>query len=259
MSQHHDPRRALQILLATDRHFGLRELPLPRSVLSAPLGGAVRAKSPGPGGASVPRAGGGDAAGMLAALDAEQVRNCRRCKLCERRSNTVFGVGNPQARLAFVGEGPGFEEDRQGIPFVGPAGQLLTRMIAAMGLRREDVYICNVVKCRPPNNRDPEPEEILACSPYLYEQLRIVDPEVIVALGLPAARTLLNSQLSMSRLRGHFHDFLLRDASGDARTIPLMPTYHPAYLLRTPADKKKTWDDLQLVMARLGLPLPQGS
>ncbi|HRX85293.1 MAG TPA: uracil-DNA glycosylase [Phycisphaerae bacterium] len=244
---------ALQMFLATDRHFGVRELPVPRSLLSAPAG-ARTTRTSAPAAAARPT---GDPAALLAALDRDHVRDCRKCKLCEKRNNTVFGVGNAAARLVFVGEGPGFEEDRQGIPFVGPAGQLLTRMIGAMGLAREDVYICNIVKCRPPNNRDPEAEEVLACSPYLYEQLRIIDPEVIVALGSPAAKTLLNTQQGIGRLRGRFHDFVLRDAGGDARTIPLMPTYHPAYLLRTPSDKKKTWEDLQQVMQRLGLPLPQ--
>jgi uracil-DNA glycosylase family 4 len=155
----------------------------------------------------------------------------------------------------FVGEGPGFEEDRQGIPFVGRAGQLLTKMILAMGLRREDVYICNIVKCRPPNNRDPAADEIMACSPYLYEQLRVIDPEVIVALGAPASKTLLDTTLGIGRLRGQFHEFELRQPSGEICTIALMPTYHPAYLLRSPQEKRKAWEDLQMVMARLGLPI----
>jgi len=236
----------LQMFLATDRHFGLRELPIPRDVLSRPIGRAAVANA----------IDAGDRVARLEALDREHVRGCRKCRLCEGRNNTVFGVGSASARLVFVGEGPGFEEDRQGIPFVGPAGQLLTRMIAAMGLGREEVYICNIVKCRPPNNRDPQADEVLACSPYLHEQLRVISPEVIVALGAPAAKTLLETQVGISRLRGRFHDFVLKSPAGDAQTIPLMPTFHPAYLLRSPQEKGKAWEDLQQVMALLGLEVP---
>jgi DNA polymerase len=176
--------------------------------------------------------------------------------LHEGRNKTVFGVGDTNARLVFVGEGPGFEEDRQGVPFVGRAGQLLTKMIVAMGLSRDQVYICNVVKCRPPNNRDPAPDEIAACSPYLFEQLTTIDPEVIVALGAPASRTLLKTDEAIGRLRGRFHDFEVVAPSGEKSIIPLMPTYHPAFLLRSPNQKGKAWEDLQQVMARLGLPVP---
>lgn len=186
-----------------------------------------------------------------------QVRNCRKCVLCEARKQTVFGQGNPTARIVFVGEGPGYEEDQQGLAFVGPAGQLLTRMIIAMGLTRDEVYICNVVKCRPPGNRTPAVEEIQACNPFLREQLEIIAPEVIVALGAPASQTLLNTGLPIGRLRGRFHEYYLSGQPGDGPAIPVMPTYHPAYLLRTPGDKGKTWDDLQQVMARLGLPVPK--
>lgn len=199
----------------------------------------------------------GSKAERLAALDRESVQNCRACRLCTGRSQTVFADGTPDTRLVFVGEGPGFEEDRQGLPFVGPAGQLLNRMIAAMGLRREQVYICNVVKCRPPNNRTPMEDEMQACSPYLFEQLRIVEPEIIVSLGAPATQTLLRTKLPLGRQRGRFHDFRLPYPDGTERIIPLMPTYHPAYLLRYPNEKVKTWEDLQQVMARMGLPLPQ--
>jgi len=249
-----DGLRDLQQLLAADRYFGVREWPVPREVLA---GGSRRAAAPArPVAAADPS---GDKQALLDELDRMHVQGCRKCRLCEGRNKTVFGVGSATARLVFVGEGPGFEEDRQGIPFVGPAGQLLTRMIAAMGLRREEVYICNIVKCRPPNNRDPAADEVMACSPYLYEQLRIIDPEVIVALGSPAAKTLLNTELAIGRLRGRFHDFVLRDPAGEARTIPLMPTYHPAYLLRSPQEKRKSWEDLQQVMQRLGLSLPSGA
>ena len=152
----------------------------------------------------------------------------------------------------FVGEAPGFDEDRQGLAFVGRAGQLLTRMIQAMNLTRQEVFICNVLKCRPPDNRDPAPDEVSACSPYLMQQLEIIRPEVIVALGAPAARTLLRSNDGIGRLRGRFHDFYIDGPLGGDPT-PLMPTYHPAYLLRSPQQKAKSWADLQQVMAKLGL------
>ncbi len=173
--------------------------------------------------------------------------DCRRCKLCEGRTNLVFGVGNPHADLVFVGEGPGEEEDAQGEPFVGKAGQLLTKMIEAMGYARDDVYICNVVKCRPPGNRNPEPDEIAACEPFLQQQLAALQPKVIVALGKFAAQTLLREQTPITRLRGEW-----REHQG----VPLMPTFHPAYLLRAPVEKAKAWADLKLVMARLGVHPP---
>jgi DNA polymerase len=175
--------------------------------------------------------------------------DCSRCKLCQGRTNLVFGSGNPLAELVFVGEAPGAEEDKQGVPFVGAAGQLLTKMIDAMGYRRDDIYICNVVKCRPPGNRDPEPDEIAACEPFLKAQLRMIHPKVIVTLGRFAAQTLLRDSTPISRMRGHWHAY---------EGIPLMPTFHPAYLLRTgnPADKKHVWSDLQQVMKRLGRELP---
>jgi DNA polymerase len=193
----------------------------------------------------------------LRVLDETQVKGCRKCGLCETRTQTVFGQGSPAARLVFVGEAPGFEEDKQGLAFVGPAGQLLTRMIVAMGLTREDVFICNVLKCRPPGNRDPHADEILACSAYLREQLSVIQPELIVALGAPAAKTLLNTTLSIGKLRGQFHEFYLSGVTGDGPSIPVLPTYHPAYLLRSPEEKGKAWADLQMAMARLGLTPPQ--
>lgn len=190
-------------------------------------------------------------------LDDEQVKTCRKCVLCEGRTQTVFGQGSPIARVVFVGEGPGFEEDKQGLAFVGPAGQMLTRMIIAMGLTRDDVYICNTVKCRPPNNRTPLADEILACLPYLQEQLRTIHPEVIVALGAPAAKTLLNTAEAISKLRGRWYEYYPSGSTGVGPAIPMMPTFHPAYLLRNEAEKGKAWADIQLVMKRLGLPLPQ--
>jgi uracil-DNA glycosylase len=177
----------------------------------------------------------------------EELGDCKRCKLSGGRTQIVFGVGNPTAELVFVGEGPGAEEDAQGVPFVGAAGQLLTKMIEAMGLRRQDVYICNVVKCRPPGNRDPEPEEIEACEPFLKAQLGAIQPRAIVALGRFAVQTLLRDKTPITRLRGTWREF-----SG----IRLMPTFHPAYLLRYPSEKRRAWSDLQQVMKFLGKGTP---
>jgi len=170
--------------------------------------------------------------------------NCTRCKLHKARTQIVFGVGNPKAQLVFVGEGPGRDEDAQGEPFVGRAGKLLTDMIGAMSLRRQDVYICNVVKCRPPENRLPEKDEIATCSPYLIRQLDAIHPKVICCLGACSAQTLLNTTQGISRFRGEWFDF---------RGAKLIATYHPAYLLRNPAAKGEVWKDLQKVMAVLGL------
>jgi DNA polymerase len=197
-----------------------------------------------------------DKVSRLRVLDEKHVRGCTRCGLSKTRTQTVFGQGSPDARVVFVGEAPGFEEDRQGLAFVGRAGELLTKMIVAMQLSRDEVFICNVVKCRPPNNRDPAAEEVLACSPYLREQLDTISPEVIVALGAPAAKTLLGSAQGIGQLRGRFHNYFLSGTPGVGTSVPLMPTYHPAYLLRTPSDKRKTWADLQMVMELLGLAVP---
>jgi DNA polymerase len=187
----------------------------------------------------------------LPLLDAvrSELGECIRCKLHRTRTNIVFGVGDPEARLMFVGEGPGEDEDLQGLPFVGKAGQLLTKMIEAMGLRREDVYICNTVKCRPPNNRNPEPDELLACEPFLKGQLGAVKPEAIVTLGKFAAQSLLRESTPITRLRGQWREY---------EGIPVMPTFHPAYLLRSPGEKGKVWDDLKQVMKKLGLQPPKG-
>jgi uracil-DNA glycosylase len=176
----------------------------------------------------------------------EDLGDCTRCVLHKQgRKQIVFGVGNPHAELMFVGEGPGADEDEQGEPFVGRAGQLLNKMIAAMGLRREDVYIANVVKCRPPGNRTPEREECDTCSPFLMRQIDAIQPKAIVALGAVAAKNLLGINDSMSNLRGRFYDF---------RGIKLAVTYHPAFLLRDPRQKGEAWKDLQMVMRFLGLP-----
>jgi len=192
----------------------------------------------------------------LRALDEERVKGCRKCGLSETRTNTVFGQGDPAARIVFVGEAPGHDEDLQGLAFVGRAGQLLTKMVEAMGLTREQVFICNILKCRPPNNRDPAADEISSCWPYLDEQLQIIQPEVIVALGKPATQTLLRSGESIGRLRGRWHDYYTSGSPLIGEPTPLMPTYHPAYLLRNPADKAKAWSDLKMVMAKLGLSIP---
>ncbi|MGC8846547.1 MAG: uracil-DNA glycosylase, partial [Candidatus Hydrogenedens sp.] len=161
----------------------------------------------------------------------------------EDRTNTVFGDGNPNAELVFVGEAPGAEEDRQGLPFVGRAGQLLTDIIVkGMKMRREDVYICNVLKCRPPNNRDPNPMEVMNCEPYLIRQLELIRPKVVCALGRISAQTLLKTDATLNELRGKWHNY---------HGIPMRVTYHPAYLLRNPADKKKAWIDIQEVMKLL--------
>ena len=173
-----------------------------------------------------------------------ELTGCTRCKLHRRRTNIVFGVGNPHAELVFVGEGPGHDEDVQGIPFVGRAGQLLTQMIKAMGLSRDDVYIANVVKCRPPENRTPEKDEIATCLPFLLRQLTNINPKVIVCLGSVAAQALLNTNKSISHFRGQWIDF---------RGAKLIATYHPAYLLRNPHAKPEVWADLKKVMALLGL------
>ena len=177
----------------------------------------------------------------------EDIGDCTRCRLHKGRTNLVFGVGNVNADLMFVGEGPGADEDAQGEPFVGRAGQLLNNMIAAMGLKRQDVYIANVVKCRPPGNRTPEKDECDICSPFLLRQIEVIQPKVIVALGAVAAKTLLAVNDSMANLRGRWYDF---------RGSKLAVTYHPAYLLRDPRQKKEAWKDLQMVMKYLGLTPP---
>lgn len=174
----------------------------------------------------------------------DDLGECTRCKLHKARNSIVFGDGNPKAELVFVGEGPGHDEDMQGLPFVGRAGKLLTQMIEAMGLQRKDVYICNVVKCRPPENRLPEKDEVVQCSPFLLRQLDAINPKVIVCLGACAAQTLLETNRGISHFRGHWLEFHGRK---------LMATYHPAYLLRNPSAKGEVWKDLQKVMALLGL------
>lgn len=181
-------------------------------------------------------------------LTLERVRNeigdCQRCPLGQARTNLVFGEGSSKARLVFVGEAPGADEDAQGRPFVGRAGQLLTKIIGATGFSRKDVYICNILKCRPPGNRNPKPDEIYACEPFLIQQIQAIQPEVICALGTFAAQTLLKKEAPITALRGRFHSY---------HGIKVMPTYHPAYLLRNEGAKKLVWEDIQLVMKMLGI------
>ncbi len=176
--------------------------------------------------------------------------DCHRCPLAETRNKLVFGEGSPKARLVFVGEAPGAEEDKTGRPFVGRAGKLLSKIIAAMGFEREDVYICNILKCRPPGNRNPNPTEVAACSPILREQLKVLGAEVIVALGSPSSKTLLETREGISKIRGRFHSYY---------GVPLMPTFHPAFLLRNPGEqyKRMVWEDMKAVLRKLGLPVPR--
>jgi uracil-DNA glycosylase len=193
----------------------------------------------------------------------EDIGDCTRCKLHKQgRKQIVFGVGNPRADLMFVGEGPGADEDTQGEPFVGRAGQLLNNMIKAMGIRREDVYIANVVKCRPPGNRTPERDETETCSPFLMRQIAVVKPKVVVALGAVAAKNLLAMNASMMELRGRFYDFMpagARSSDPSWQGTKLAVTYHPAFLLRDPRQKGEAWKDLQMVMKYLGLEAPKKS
>lgn len=242
------------------RSAGILEVPPPRAVQPA----AARAYAPEPAArpaappavppaapvAAPPAAAPSAPAPVAATLQSirADLGDCTRCKLAGGRTNLVFGVGAPDAELVFVGEGPGEDEDLKGEPFVGRAGQLLTKMIEAMGFRREQVYIANVVKCRPPGNRNPEPDEIEACEPFLRAQLSAIRPKVIVALGKFAAQTLLRDTTAISRLRGRWFQY---------EGVRLMPTFHPAYLLRSPAEKGKAWEDLQLVMKELGKSLPK--
>jgi DNA polymerase len=190
---------------------------------------------------------GGSKAEQLAALEKE-LADCHDCPLGATRTNLVFGVGNPEADILFIGEAPGADEDAQGIPFVGRAGQLLTKIVEAMGLQRSDVYIANILKCRPPENRNPRPSEVACCLPHLRRQIDIIRPKVIVCLGGVAAKTLLASDLPVGRMRGTFLDY---------NGIPLLVTFHPAYLLRNPADKNIVWEDMKMVLHKLGLPIPK--
>jgi uracil-DNA glycosylase len=172
----------------------------------------------------------------------EELGDCQRCKLAPKRTNIVFGAGNPNAELVFVGEAPGSDEDQQGLPFVGRAGQLLTKIIESIDLKREDVYICNVLKCRPPDNRNPEPDEVLACNPFMKKQLAAIKPKIVCCLGTFAAQTVLQTTAPISKLRGKFHDI---------DGIRVIATFHPAYLLRSPDKKREVWEDMKQIRAEL--------
>ena len=233
----------------------LEESTLPKAAKTLPAQDAAAAdfaaREGAPKSLVLPAAGGAslfDAANRIAGDTLLKIREdlgeCTRCKLHKTRNKIVFGDGSAKAQLVFVGEGPGADEDAQGLPFVGRAGKLLTQMIEAMGLQRRDVYICNVVKCRPPGNRQPEKDEIDTCSPYLFRQLDALQPKAIVCLGATAAQTLLQTNRGISHFRGEWLDF---------RGFKMIATYHPAYLLRNPAAKGDVWKDLQKVMAELGL------
>ncbi len=234
--------------LLQQREQGERELPVrfapaPLAAGTVPVAAPTAVPRPAPAkpavtlAAPVVPAASADGATALEAFRAE-ICGCTRCALGKLRKNFVFGEGNPSARVVFVGEAPGEEEDNQGRPFVGPAGQLLTKIIEAIKFRREDVYICNILKCRPPGNRDPEPAEVERCEPHLLRQLEIIKPAVICALGRHAAQTLLKTTAPISRLRGRAHDY---------HGIKLVPTFHPAALLRNPSWKRPAWEDVQLV------------
>ncbi len=218
-----DIARGLREQLEAQLQLGIEALPRPPEAAAPPPSPAVPL-------------------GMPAFKTLDDVRahlgDCTRCKLHKGRHTIVFGVGNPKAHLVFVGEGPGADEDAQGEPFVGRAGQLLTRIIEAIQLRREDVYICNIIKCRPPGNRNPEPDEVASCEPFLRAQLAVIKPKLICALGSFAAQTLLRTKEPISRLRGRFHAY---------EGIPLLPTFHPAYLLRNPHEKRTVWEDMKLL------------
>lgn len=234
--------RSLRLLLEVDRALGVSFLAkTPATAAAAPV--ITDAKPP-----PVPIVSGADAAARLAGI-AELVGNCLRCRLCESRTHVVPGEGDPTAAIMFIGEAPGYDEDQQGRPFVGKAGQLLDRMIQAMGLRREEVYICNILKCRPPNNRRPEPHEAAACRPYLDQQIAAIKPAVICTLGNTPLRVLReNEQLGITRERGKRFEHA---------GIPVIPTFHPSYLLRNEAAKKPCWEDLKQVLTTIGRSAPK--
>ena len=228
-------RRQVRLHLLFLKESGVDALRIPRRA-ARPVGGVPAAPTG--------LADDSDPGRALAALRAE-IGNCTRCRLCEGRTHLVFGVGNPRARLMFVGEGPGYEEDRQGIPFVGRAGQLLNRIIEAMKMSRDDVYIANVVKCRPPENRAPLPDESATCIPFLRRQIETIRPRAVCTLGGVAVQALLETTVPISRIRGEFRS--LPDGT------PVMPTFHPAYILRNPGKKKEVWEDMKKILDLLAL------
>jgi uracil-DNA glycosylase family 4 len=228
--------------LQRQRRMGIRFLAQPEVAAMTPA--TIRSEKPVADKAQQRVSGNPDASNVNSLEELrDDIGDCRRCKLHSGRTHLVFGIGNPTAKLMFIGEGPGRDEDLKGEPFVGRAGQLLTDIITkGMGLRREDVYIANVVKCRPPQNRNPEPDEVASCEPFLKKQIELIRPEIIVALGKFAVQTLLQSKVPITRLRGNWHTYM---------NIKLMPTFHPAYLLRNPADKKLVWEDIKKVMKEM--------
>jgi len=236
MSEKEDLLEDVKNLLDYAKTLGMSEVPAEKA-------NALSKKKP-PAGTKTPQKTGPNPAADAKNLEdiSKIIGDCKRCKLCKERKNIVFGVGNPDADLMFIGEGPGRDEDIQGIPFVGRAGQLLTKIIGAMGCKREDVYIANIVKCRPPNNRNPEPDEVGTCIPFLIRQAEIIKPKVIVCLGSVAMQNLLGTEAKISKIRGKFQEW---------QGIPVMPTYHPAFLLRNSNMKKPVWEDMQAVMKRL--------
>lgn len=221
--------KKLKLFLEYQGDMGLESIPMKKTSVGKKAAPAGSSKSP-------------DKSASLLKSTLDDLKDCKRCVLAKGRTNLVFGEGNPGADLMFVGEGPGADEDAQGLPFVGRAGQLLTKIIEAMGYKRSDVYIANIVKCRPPNNRAPEPEEINACMPFLLRQIEAIKPKVIICLGSVAMQSLLGTAEKISQVRGKMREF---------HGIELMPTYHPAYLLRNPEKKKDVWEDVKKVMARL--------
>lgn len=247
-----DAREALRVepALPAPQAFPAPAHVSPPSLAPEPRRAAAEAEGPSPKADNVPAALSLSPAERQQRLTllAERVKGCTECVLHETRTQTVFSRGNGSSGLCFVGEGPGADEDAQGFPFVGAAGQLLDRMIAAMGIERDDVYVCNIVKCRPPQNRTPEPQEMSSCMPYLTEQLALVEPQVIVALGKTALQGLFGTVESITRVRGRWRLYQGR--------IAVMPTFHPAYLLRNPAGKREVWADLQLVLKHLGRSVP---
>lgn len=264
------PHRVLRQHLDTDRLLGVETVPMGEvrppvpapaqpSVMPAdaqlPRGSAPQSPSshnpaPAPPRQTIPV---GDKLAVLQSLDHHEVKSCTRCDLHAGRTQTVFGEGDPNAALMIVGEGPGSEEDRTGRPFVGPAGELLAKQLGAMGLTRDQVYIANVVKCRPPNNRTPTPAEAATCGDYLRRQIETIRPRVILTVGGPAAKLLLGTDTGITRLRGTWHTY--DQVAPGTPPIPLMPTFHPAYLLRsyTKDNRAKVWSDLQQVMGKLSI------
>lgn len=254
MSQAYDElTQAARQLIAIEQLLGGDFLPARRQPLDVPDFAGATAPA---GAAEVPAMAPDEKAAALKAMDDGEVKVCTKCGLCQGRHNTVFGEGDPNARLMFIGEGPGQDEDATGRPFVGKAGELLAKMITAMGLAREQVFIANIVKCRPPNNRAPLPDETAACWDYLMRQIRIIRPEVIVTLGNPSTHAMLSTKVGITRLRGTWQ--VMPQLADGVGGFDVMPTFHPAYVLRQYNHETRgmVWSDLQAVMGRLGLSLP---